>query len=214
MGTIGERITAIRKTLGLNQKEFADKLNIRQATVSTYEVGRSEPDIETMLKIAKLGFVTLDWLLTGVESTFKPPLADTSQLASNVSQAKGHWYPVIGKVRAGLAHVYEDEDVVGTLFIDYYKKNSCFCLVVEGDSMEPVLKPGDLVLIDPSETPLSGDTVVAVVSGRQMIKKLVKTKGGVELHSHNTQYPPIFVNQEETELLYRVVLVQPRLVKL
>ena len=55
----------------LNQTAFAQKLSvIGPATVSKYEKNQREPDIATLIKIAKLGNKSLDWLLTG-KSSFK-----------------------------------------------------------------------------------------------------------------------------------------------
>jgi phage repressor protein C with HTH and peptisase S24 domain len=212
---LGERISSIRKMMGKNQQEFADMFDVKQATISSWETNIRQPDIKTLLKIADLGKCTLDWLLTGTESTFTPPINDGTNLISDVSIAQGHWYPIVGKVRAGSEMIFEDSDVVGTVFIDYHKKNSCFCVVVEGESMAPRLHPGDLVLVDPKETPLSGDIVVVILSDRQMVKKLhINKNGSVELHSFNSEYPAIFADREEIQAMFRVVARQPRLEKM
>lgn len=71
---LGERIKEIRKKLGLKQEQFADLLNIESKTaISYWENNQRTPgDINILVTIASLGKVTLDWLLTGVESTFEP----------------------------------------------------------------------------------------------------------------------------------------------
>jgi SOS-response transcriptional repressor LexA len=50
-----------------------------------------------------------------------------------------------------------------------------FALYVEGDSMEPLFRQGDLVIIDPDTAVRSGDYVVAKVGGksRATLKKYV-----------------------------------------
>jgi SOS-response transcriptional repressor LexA len=213
---IGHRIKAIRKQIGLTQSEFAEKLGTTQAAVSKYEVNEREPEIVTLIKIAELGFTTLDWLITGENKPY--PIADVSKLASNVSPAKGHWYKIVGKVMAGTAILFED-NIVGEIFLDYHKQNGCFVVEVNGDSMirpSGGINPGDLVLVDPDQQPMSGDLVVAVVNGRQVIKQLAITREGSELRSWNTEYPPIIISEtgEEVELMYRVVLVQHKPIKL
>jgi len=62
---MGERIKEIRKELKLRQVDFADLLNTTQNNVAKYENGYTEPNIKMMIKIAKLGSRSLDWLLTG-----------------------------------------------------------------------------------------------------------------------------------------------------
>ena len=64
--TLGEKIRTIRKSLGLNQLEFADKLGFKSATaVSKFEDNSREPDKNKLIEIAKLGNISLDELLTG-----------------------------------------------------------------------------------------------------------------------------------------------------
>lgn len=67
MLTLGERIRHIRESiLKVNQASFADNLGFaRIATISDYEKNKRNPDITTVRKIASIGNVTLEWLLTG-----------------------------------------------------------------------------------------------------------------------------------------------------
>ncbi len=66
MNSLGERIKYIRKRLGLNQEEFAQKLNLRnKQSISFYELDKTFPAIDTLVEIAKMGEVTMDWLLVG-----------------------------------------------------------------------------------------------------------------------------------------------------
>jgi len=64
---VAERITQIMKWSEITQKVLADYLNISQPAVSLYLQGRMPP-ADVLLKIAKLGDTTVEWILTG-EST-------------------------------------------------------------------------------------------------------------------------------------------------
>ena len=46
----------------MSQKELSDATGINQKTLSNYEVGRTEPDIQTLIKIANYFNVSLDYL--------------------------------------------------------------------------------------------------------------------------------------------------------
>ena len=59
---VGERIRQIRAERTLD--EFAKELGVKNPTVYRYETDRI-PDAETLVQIAALGTVTVDWLLTG-----------------------------------------------------------------------------------------------------------------------------------------------------
>lgn len=210
---IGNRIAGIRKSMGLSQTDFANLFNLTQTSVYAWEKNKSVPDPMVLVKIAEVGKVTLDWLLTGVESTFKPPNTDINLIASNVSPANGNWYPIVAHVTAGDKQIF-DENVEGEVFMSYHKKNGCFAVEIEGNSMDggdyPIAE-GDFVLVDPDQTPLQGDIIVIVVNGRQMVKKLHKVlKDDIELASFNSEYPIMYVNKDNVEKILRVVYHQPR----
>lgn len=51
-----------RRKLGLTQVELANALNISQGSLSGYETGRYDPDVETMHRLADFFHVSLDEL--------------------------------------------------------------------------------------------------------------------------------------------------------
>ncbi len=60
---LGQRINAIRSSLGWSQVELAKKLNISKQTVSNWENENIQPSIEMLIRLAKLFNVTTDYLL-------------------------------------------------------------------------------------------------------------------------------------------------------
>ena len=60
--TMKLRIKELREEYSLTQKELAQKLSNVQRNVSNWENGASEPDCETILKIAELFGVSIDEL--------------------------------------------------------------------------------------------------------------------------------------------------------
>lgn len=67
----GERIAEMRKGSGMTQQELAVRVDVAQATVANWESGRREPDINILIRIAKLFNVTLDEL---VMKELTPPI--------------------------------------------------------------------------------------------------------------------------------------------
>lgn len=57
------RIVAARKENLLSQRQAAEKLKISKSTIASYEIGRTEPDLETLGKLAKLYCHTVDYFL-------------------------------------------------------------------------------------------------------------------------------------------------------
>lgn len=66
------RIKEIRKARNIQQKVLANELGIRQNTLSQYETGVREPDLEMLCKIANKLDVSVGYLL-GQEEEQKEP---------------------------------------------------------------------------------------------------------------------------------------------
>ena len=56
------KIKELREKQGITQTELASKLDIGNVTYSRYEIGKREPDIQTLCKIADYYGVSLDYL--------------------------------------------------------------------------------------------------------------------------------------------------------
>ncbi|TDG00287.1 helix-turn-helix domain-containing protein [Paenibacillus piri] len=59
----GERIASLREKQFLTQEELSKKLGITRASLSHYENNRREPDYDTIVKIANLFNVSIDYLV-------------------------------------------------------------------------------------------------------------------------------------------------------
>ena len=60
-----ERIKALRKTLGLTQQEFADRVGLKRNSLANYETGRNTPMDAVMKSICREFNVNETWLRTG-----------------------------------------------------------------------------------------------------------------------------------------------------
>ena len=67
---LGERLAYLRKKENISQKELGEKLNISHYTISSYEKGRSEPNDEIKVRIARYFNVTLDYLVGLVDQPY------------------------------------------------------------------------------------------------------------------------------------------------
>lgn len=59
----GKRLTSLRKSKNLTQQQVADSLKMSRGTYGHYEIGRREPDFETLQQLAVFFGVTTDFLL-------------------------------------------------------------------------------------------------------------------------------------------------------
>lgn len=214
--SVGNRIKNSVRMKGLTDKEFGDLVGVGESTVRHYYLGTRYPQDQKIIEIAKILNVSLEWLLTGVESNYKPPISNVSELGGNAKIVNAKFYPKIDRVTAGnySNNVYPD-NIIDMVYIDY-PKNNCFVVEVEGDSMQcddpdKSINPGDNLLIDPSETPMQGDLIIIKTSEqRQMVKQYFYRNDLIELHSYNPKHPIIYLDPGQLEYMFRVVYHQPK----
>lgn len=76
------RIKLERKKLGLSQTELGRLIGVSQSAVGMYEQNRRSPDTETLLKLAKVFDVSVDYLINASEVTGK---FDIDSIAKDVA---------------------------------------------------------------------------------------------------------------------------------
>lgn len=79
-------------------------------------------------------------------------------------------------------------------------------ITVEGDSMEPLLRDGDEILVDRAPRPFRDGVHVVRLGDTLMVKRVASTGAGrLALLSQNLAYPPVEVSADEVEIVGRVV---------
>ena len=61
--TLHDKIFKLRKEAGLSQEQLADKLNLSLQSISKWESGQSQPEIDKIVELSKFFGVTTDFLL-------------------------------------------------------------------------------------------------------------------------------------------------------
>lgn len=79
-------------------------------------------------------------------------------------------------------------------------------ITVQGDSMDPMLRDGDEILIDRRPQPFRDGVHVVRLGDTLMVKRVAQAGAGrFSLLSQNLAYPPVDVSAEEMEVIGRVV---------
>ncbi len=66
MTALSENIKRFRTQNNITQEELAEKINVTRQAVSNWENGKTEPDIETLTKIAQIFDISIDELVDGI----------------------------------------------------------------------------------------------------------------------------------------------------
>ena len=100
--TLGKRIAANRRRLGLTQDQLAEKLGVTAQAVSKWENDQSCPDITTIPRLAAIFGITTDALL-GMEPREEPPVhqAEVVTTPAGSPSGKGKWNIQIAPGRRG-----------------------------------------------------------------------------------------------------------------
>jgi transcriptional regulator with XRE-family HTH domain len=69
----GERLRITRERKGILQKDLASLLQLQQQTISAWEKGRGQPDVDNLVKISKFLDCSLDFLLSGESKVAEEP---------------------------------------------------------------------------------------------------------------------------------------------
>lgn len=120
--------------------------------------------------------------------------------------------PLIGFTKAGTQGYFDDAGFpIGAgweelPFPDLGDPHA-YALEITGDSMEPVYRDGDIVIVSPESAPRRGDRVVVkTAAGEVMVKVLRRrTAHTLELASFNAAHPERVVPVDEIAWLARVV---------
>ena len=172
---------------GKEQKEIAVDLGISPTTFNTWCVGKIMPRMGKVQAIA-------DYFNIG-----KSDLIDDKSNLIGKRTKKGIVINVLGRVAAGIP-IEAIEDIIDTEEIseELAKTGDFFGLQIHGDSMEPRMCEGDIVIVRKQEDAESGDIVIAMVNGDDATcKRLRKYRDGIELISNNPAYKPMFFSNRE-----------------
>jgi repressor LexA len=182
----------LRKENGLTQSQLANRLGVSQQAVAKWEAGLSAPEPHLLLPVAGIFHVSADYLL-GREGGFFGNLLPCGVFSP---------VPVAGTVRAGYGRD-AFEDIQGTHPADVRDPKNYFYLTVQGDSMEPYIRDGDLALVRRQNTLLNGELGVIVLRGGEgTLKRFFSEDGKVLLKSFNPSTPPVELSGADLDGLF------------
>ena len=106
---MNERIKELRKSLGITQQEFADKLGLKRNTIATYEIGKAVPSDRVVSDLCNKYNVNEKWLRSGEGEMFAS-LNRTQQIAQLTADLfKGEKDSFKERLLLALAKLNEDE---------------------------------------------------------------------------------------------------------
>lgn len=182
------RIKELRKERKITLEKLAAGLNLSTTAIFQYEKGIREASYETLKNIADYFNVSIDYLLGNEE----PKTHSMVRI------------PVLGTIPAGIPleaieDILDYEDISPAMLTG---GKQYFALRIQGRSMFPKYLEGDIVIFQKQDYCESGEDCAVYVNGYDAtFKKIKLNENGITLQPINSDYEPMFYNNEEIENL-------------
>lgn len=194
---IGKIIRNLRGDMSL--RTFAAKCHLSHTTLDNIEKGvdfrtgkPTAPTITTLMKIAQAAGVSLEYIV----GNGKPPVNNSE------GNRKGVRIPVLGKVAAGIpieaiTDIIDYEEIDAAMLKD---GSEYFALQIKGDSMEPRIKDGDVVIVRRQPNIDSGQIGIVCINGCDATCKKIRIEpSGIVLIPFNSLYEPVYYSNQDIE---------------
>lgn len=191
-----ENLLELCKRKSIVPSVVAKELGFSSSMPTAWKRG-AVPKADTLQKISDYFKVTTDQLL----NTLPDPKI--------IPGEPGVKIPVLANVGAGIPEsvIYtfdqSDPDSWEEISEKMSHNGQFFALRIHGDSMEPRIRHGDVVIVRIESSYEDGDYVIALVHNQEtgnaegLCKKLKYKSDGIQLISLNPDYSPLFFTQQE-----------------
>lgn len=213
--TLGERVRRLREAEGLTQEQLVARIpGMTASALSQLENGVSKGvKPENLIGLARELEVSPEELVEG-DGERIPKVAAMKRRR----EAPLRRVPLIGYAVASPEHDGYFDDMgfppgAGEGYVEFATKDrEAYALRVRGDSMKPRIRPGEIVVVQPSVRVAPGDDVlVKTHSGRKMIKRLLYQRAGeVTLGSLNENFKELTLPLDDVEAMHHVTGPVPR----
>ena len=191
MSDFGKKLRNIRLERSMTQDEFAALLGTSKQVISRYENNQRSPKISVAAEYARRLGVPLSALNDDDSSAVHP---------SGVIPIRRARIPVLGSIAAGRpilateqydTYIEADEDI-----------DCSYALRVDGDSMEPTIRYGDLVFIRQQDDVDDGEIAAVLIDDSATLKRVTHIANGVTLFSDNAaKYSPMTFTYPECDVI-------------
>ena len=196
--SLGKRLRQVLRKLDLTQVAIAERIGTSNVVINRYIKDKTMPDINFLNKLAMNFNININWLITGEGSMFP------SRNVKQIGDREYYYLPVIDAVSCGSPQEIEAAEPVDHIILDTNSLsgdfNNYFAFFASGDSMDPYISNGDVVIVKQDSDWLHADDRICVVNvdGEITLKKVKTFLEGREilLQPYNKNYQPILLDKD------------------
>ena len=211
--SIWEGIDRLAKSSGLSTSGLAKQAGLDPTTFNkskrTHAGGRERwPSTESIARCLSATGATMSDFLA---------LIDDSRKSTNAVKRYSRSIPLLGLAKAGREGYFDADgipsaqkwDAVSFPEYDSDDDDEIFALEVDGDSMEPLYRKNDVLVVSPTSSARKGDRVVVKTSdGEIMAKELLrKTSSKIVLKSLNKNHKELTYATSDIDWIARILWV-------
>ena len=194
----GVSVSALAKLAGLDATAF----NVSKRVSKD---GRERwPSTESLSKILEATGENIDGFLAGTGIFLSAP--------SGFAEPSLRTIPLLGLAQAGSGGYFDSAGhPVGhgwdEVALPTPDDSGMYALEISGDSMEPLYREGDRIVVSPTEQVRRGDRVVVKTRDGEVMAKILARQSArqIELHSINPAYDPRIFDIADVEWMARII---------
>lgn len=239
---ISTRLRELLSLHGVTQVELAHALNVATSYINAVVNGKKKLPLDSLECICSyLGISMAEFFqpfsdqppLPKHIETFRAATADLQEdevppllamvvwmrnhrISQRSSPQAAHYQAIVGEAAAGLP-VYSPADWDDDRIVvpeKYADPDRFFPIRARGDSMEPRIHSGDVVIVQKDVPPENGEIALVRLAGladdEYTIKRVYLSNGVITLRSYNPAYPPMIYDADEVRSCERVVHILHR----
>lgn len=210
MNKIAANLKHLRSLRGLTQEQFSTELDITKSRVGSYEEGRSEPPITTLIDLSNYFKIPIDALVKndlslGSDDTFIDIGNQRVLFPIRVDENNNDVIEVVTQeASAGYLMGYSDTEFIANLPImslNFLPTGKHRAFPIKGDSMHPWVKDGDVVVgeyMESAQRVRDNKCYIILTKEEGLVYKRVFTskleEGFLTLSSDNKAYQPYLLH--------------------
>ncbi len=214
---VGRKLKEFRKHKGWSPDELAAKLSLNADVLQMYEKGIGQIPLDLLNELAKkLGAAPHEFLLEGEAHPARPPEFKVIQAASAKPAMKLNEEDFVSipltasSIAAGHPIIQENaiEDYVLLHVRAVGRRKNLVASRVDGESMEPMLRSGDIVVIDRNDKKIQKNRIYAIFFEEGLTAKYVeKQKDMLVLRpvNPNAQVQIVSLNEHPDPVVGRII---------
>ena len=207
--TLTDRIELLCEERGISIRQMEREAAIGQGSTSKWKAGAYRPASTSVQRIASYFGVSMDYLMGDSDETLSSAMVENMKTRRQRESEAGEpdavsvSIPVLGRVAAGVPLTaeeqilgYEDIPVEWTCLGDH------FALRVKGDSMNPRICEGDVLIVRKQKNADSGDIVVVRIGDEDAtVKRFIRNDSSITLQPFNPAYDPLVFSNKQIKAL-------------